>query len=218
MDFFDLIQRFLTNRALRSEIADDVCVACDSTDLTFLAEHVYRCNMCGYEGGAGFAEYRDRQKRAGFDGLPPRERHQRAVDKLEEAVTLLTSGQGEVDAALRENRIHSGHDDSNGHQDRNQRMLDAYRLFTEAQTLVGDASYLLGEDFGEVPQLIDDMDATLDFMNGIFDSSLWDLALSQKLERARSDADQLLRLCQKTLAQARKQSPAAQPDEGGGVW
>ena len=45
------------------------CIACSSQDLTFLAEEVYHCNACGYEGGSGMAAYLANQKKQDLQNL-----------------------------------------------------------------------------------------------------------------------------------------------------
>ena len=101
---FDIIQSIRTLIAGAQEIPDDECVACESRDLTSLAEGVYRCNMCGYEGGSGYAAWQQKQRDDEMLALPPERRKELARQKLEQALVLLSSADGDAGAGY----VHNG--------------------------------------------------------------------------------------------------------------
>ena len=84
------------NEALRSGSSGDQCTACDSRNVQQLAPGTYRCNDCGYEGGDGYAAYKEGERAAKFANLSPEQVHEQARSKLLNARSLLLSGIGDA--------------------------------------------------------------------------------------------------------------------------
>ncbi|PKN55516.1 MAG: hypothetical protein CVU56_20935 [Deltaproteobacteria bacterium HGW-Deltaproteobacteria-14] len=76
------------------EGGDDSCVACGSSALTALADGVYRCDECGYEGGDGFAAWRTERDKEALRELSPSALRARAVKALEGARLTLVAAAG----------------------------------------------------------------------------------------------------------------------------
>jgi ribosomal protein L37AE/L43A len=69
-------------RAMASTIKDDVCVSCDSEDVTMQGQGAYRCNACGYEGGSGRAAIQHKAKQEALEALDPAQRRSGPVSAL----------------------------------------------------------------------------------------------------------------------------------------
>lgn len=216
-DFWRLIEKLTMDRAMKSEISDDQCVACESADVDFVADRVYRCNMCGYEGGSGYAAYKEGQQRRGFDALSHEKRHELGIARLEEASTLILSGIGDLEGALHASRQDvSHHDDHGANLEKQDQLFAAFRLFTEANELTEDAVYLLGRIATDRPDMADVMELAMDSISNVADLRWIDSRLHRRIEEARDEAEVLMRWCKHTLAEARKKPPAAQEDSA--VW
>lgn len=100
----ELIQSWRMGNALRADIADDRCVACDSTDIDKVADDAYRCRACGYEGGPGWARMQQEKAAARAAALPPAQRKKEAIQLLSEARTLLLGAKGTMSGALSASR------------------------------------------------------------------------------------------------------------------
>jgi hypothetical protein len=50
------------------------CLACDSTELVFLAADAYQCSSCGHEGGDGLPAYLAARKRSQIAAMSPEQR------------------------------------------------------------------------------------------------------------------------------------------------
>jgi len=84
-----LRQRMRTQRALREPVSHDVCVACDSKQITTVASEVFRCDSCGFTWGDGIKQLKAVQRRTNLEGMSPTERRAQAVVQLQEARDLL---------------------------------------------------------------------------------------------------------------------------------
>jgi hypothetical protein len=84
------------------------CVACDSTDLVELGPSAYRCNGCGYEGGAGYASWQEQQNIAALATRSEGALRERGLGQLEDVRLMLISVAGEVDAAALGNALATG--------------------------------------------------------------------------------------------------------------
>ena len=82
---YELFRVWRWKRAGNSDIADDRCVAGNSTNLRELGERVYCCKECGYEGGSGLAEQQQAQRQRVWDSWTPRRRLRSAVSDLKQA-------------------------------------------------------------------------------------------------------------------------------------
>ncbi len=98
---FDMFQANKMNRAMREGSTGSSCTACDSANVHVFAPAAYRCLDCGYEGGDGYAAYKQGQKAASFEQLSAEERHARAHRKLLDAQRLLLSGIGDAQHAMK---------------------------------------------------------------------------------------------------------------------
>lgn len=94
-----LWQGMKMNRAMREDSPGDRCTACDGTKVVLIAPQAYRCNACGFEGGDGWAAYKEQQRHAKFAAMDPAARRASARDDLHEARRLLTSGIGDIEHA-----------------------------------------------------------------------------------------------------------------------
>jgi len=79
---------------MEEPLRDDVCVACGGSDLSFIADRVYRCNACGFAAGSGFAKHVARLEEEQVLALSPARRRAEAAAKLDEARLALASAQG----------------------------------------------------------------------------------------------------------------------------
>ncbi len=143
------VRLFLANRA---EISDDQCVACDCQDLTRLSEAVYRCNQCGYEGGSGYASWKQSAHTRRLLALPPEARMERARENLLEAQRTLLSGSGDLGGASSHSNFNvlEGHASSATEESEiYQQMNNAARMLMEAEALIRDACILLYGENGE---------------------------------------------------------------------
>ncbi|TVQ94968.1 MAG: hypothetical protein EA397_00505 [Deltaproteobacteria bacterium] len=66
-------------------VDEDGCIACGSTDLEVIAPGAYRCLICGYEGGPGFAALQAKQQRDRLAQLEPAVLRQRLTAALDTA-------------------------------------------------------------------------------------------------------------------------------------
>lgn len=130
------------------------CLACDSTELVFMAEAAYRCSSCGHEGGDGLPAWIAARKRAEIEALSPAQRSALARKQLEAARNLLEgihvdvgAGTGQVAAAvvlsLAVGRIGAQlADDSREEEERV--MATAFRELLESEQLLDQAAIALG--------------------------------------------------------------------------
>jgi len=72
------------------------CLSCDATDVTELAPDAYRCNVCGYEGGDGYAAWQAQQNVAALAGQSEDALRARAIEELEAVRLMLVGVGGEV--------------------------------------------------------------------------------------------------------------------------
>lgn len=64
------------------------CVACGEPDVAWVADGVYVCGGCGYEGGPGHADWLRSERRRRLAELPEAQRRERVRAALEEARVL----------------------------------------------------------------------------------------------------------------------------------
>lgn len=62
---------------------ENACVACGGDSLTILAEKTYQCNQCGYEGGEGYASYRQNKVEGALAQLSDAELYNRLCHQYE---------------------------------------------------------------------------------------------------------------------------------------
>src|SRR5690606_35857273 len=87
------------NQAMRESSTGESCIACNAKNVKLIAPAAYQCNACGYEGGDGWAAYKQAKREASFKQMSPAERRESAKQDLLEARTLLLSGIGDIERA-----------------------------------------------------------------------------------------------------------------------
>ena len=85
---------------LRSIHRPPKCVACDSLNILSIGHKAYRCVVCGYEGGEGFAIMQETVRQKLFDAMSAQARRKSARADLEEAVFLLGAVADNLDGCL----------------------------------------------------------------------------------------------------------------------
>lgn len=94
----DLFRRFshwrLVRKARRAATPVGRCIACGGADLTDIADRVYRCGACGYEGGEGLAAHLAAAERAALDGEPTDALRARAARLLDDVVLQTGAAMG----------------------------------------------------------------------------------------------------------------------------
>jgi hypothetical protein len=143
----------------------EICVACNSRNVTPLAPLVYRCNACGHEGGDGWATWQRARRDAAFQAWSPAKRRKSAKRDLVEARTLILAGLGDLERAGNEPEVHGIRIRAGATSDfsNTSRVLaEAERLeheqaktsglgrLLEAQARVRDAEAKLGTPLGDV--------------------------------------------------------------------
>ncbi len=78
---------------MREPIATDRCIACDSSNLNYVAAGAYECLACGYEGGAGMRAVVEARAAAVHAGLDPEERQRLGRKSLYDALRTLMAVQ-----------------------------------------------------------------------------------------------------------------------------
>ena len=76
------------------------CISCDSKDVAEIAPSAYRCNMCGYEGGDGYAAFQSQQQISRLANRSEDELRVRALDELEQCRLMLVGVGGQVDTSV----------------------------------------------------------------------------------------------------------------------
>lgn len=134
------------------------CLACDSTELVFVAEDAYRCSSCGHEGGDGLPAYLAARKRSQIEALSPEQRFTLACKHLEAAGNLLSGirglGEGSVidasaiAASVVKATIGIGvgvHIRNEVQEEEERAMAAAYRDLLESEQLLDQAAMALSE-------------------------------------------------------------------------
>ncbi len=147
----DLFQAHKMKKAMNEESTGTSCTACDSTKVQVFAPAAYRCLDCGYEGGDGYAAYKQGQKAARFDQLSPEQRHAKAHEKLLAAQRLLLSGIGDAEHAKTLSGLDimgigsQAYGGSSGEGNEKQLVVTAaVGLMLEAKNDMSDAQLLMG--------------------------------------------------------------------------
>jgi len=77
----------------------DACAACGSGAITFLADRVYVCPECGYEGGEGIGDLQWQQKITSLAALSPEDRAERVFRLRADIRLTMLSLKYDLDAA-----------------------------------------------------------------------------------------------------------------------
>ena len=78
-------------KAAKAPISDDMCVVCGSRDLIKSGPTLYTCNACGYSGGSGQRQAREKQVQEQLGKMSPAERRLSGLDDLGKARLILES-------------------------------------------------------------------------------------------------------------------------------
>lgn len=201
---WQLFQRYLFNRAMDEELDDDVCVACESTNITRLAEGAYRCDDCGYEGGSNYGDYKQQQERERVDELPDEERRERGIRELRQARDSVGSGIDTLQSAKQEGMYDlMGLDDptymAGGGDSKHEELLDGLRYFREAENLIDDAAYKLDIDVPPEVYVQHDFDEFDTVLDNFADSIGTDLLSQNKLNRIENHGEKMRDWIDQTL-------------------
>ena len=100
--FFESISRSIHGSAgsVPNGSREDVCIACDSRDVTKVADGVYRCNDCEYTGGPGYQAYSLAKQVEALQSKPLAERRKAAASLLSDTTLLMTALEGNIEAAI----------------------------------------------------------------------------------------------------------------------
>jgi len=191
-------------RASNADISDDVCISCESADITSLAPNVYVCNACGYEGGSGHATLRKQQRLAQFDALSPEQRRESAAADLLQARHLLLSGIGYFDSTASFSRMDIiGFDDVDlGAGEGSEKLSDfvqGAKLLQEAQTLLEDATYKLQQHPGGEISFDGEIDYSAWIFDLHFDNLFSDLRSHLRILEAQGQAQSVLAAVEHSL-------------------
>lgn len=203
-----MIREMLLARRMKKAASEtskgEICVACDSKDVTILAPSAYRCNMCGHEGGDGYAKYMTQLRHASFERLSPEERRAGAEYDLKEARRLLLSAVGDLDRAM----ISSGLDMAGigggfGTGEGNEKqsaMTSALGFMMEAKNRADDAKakMQLFLDTGMASEGAADSYAAWS-ADLYFDNIFTDLNFHNKIKSAKGDAQRLAAVVERVL-------------------
>ena len=206
---WQLIQSVIFNRAMNEEIPDDVCVACESEDITVLAEGVYRCNACGYEGGSNFAEYKQQQRRKKVDALEGEARQEHIVDTLKEARTLASSAQGSLSSASASNiqdMLGVGASSYGGvagqGYEAQEELIGGLRLLMEAEELLDEVAHMTGRELPENLRVKVELGFASSSLDNLGDGMIFDALTASKISKAKTCANRMEQWAQNELQTA----------------
>lgn len=193
------------HRATHADISDQMCVACESADITSYGEGVYTCNQCGYEGGSGHAAMIKERRFASFDRMSPEERRESALQDLQQARHVLLSGIGYFESSLSYSQgdilgFGEGRVGAEEGSEKLADMVQGARLLQEAQHLLQDALYKLhGHPDGALA-----FDIEIDYSKWAFDlhfdNIFSDLHSHHQITQAHSQATSVLHEVENTLS------------------
>ncbi len=192
------------NRAAGEASTGSVCVACDSKDVTELASEAYRCNMCGHEGGDGYAAYQRGLRNASFERLTPEEREEGARKDLLEARRLLISAAGDLHRASIASGIDMvgfGGGMSTGEGNEKQSaMTSALGFMHEAKNRVDDAKVKLVLNLNTDMESTDGQDSYLSWSADLyFDNIFTDMKFHGKIVKAQQEANRMVSVVERIL-------------------
>ena len=132
------------------------CLACGASEVRTLAPGVFRCALCGYEGGPGMAEHRWQQRVEQWALLSGSERRQRVRQLCVDARRVLVSADAEVEQAA------TAHVSGRNNRDQNTELAEsllgsALQDFAEVRSWLEEARHLqesagrieVQEDYGD---------------------------------------------------------------------
>jgi hypothetical protein len=201
--FAPRLKNYLQHRELAAALhADDTyvaCAACQNSKLTTVAPEAYRCDRCGFGGGAGWPAHARNQREQWIDALSPAERRASGVADLEEAERSVLRAGGLFEAARRK----TGRDEADPHREMGFLAATAFAELERARALARDARRKLSSD--ELP----DDEGKENFLDKAFaldallDAEWTDFGVTDRLLAGRQDALQLLQALQRARAKLR---------------
>ncbi len=190
-------------RAESEPLADDVCVACNTKNVTILAPSVYRCNQCGFTGGSGMAEYQQQILRERAARMTPKERYLSALQDLRDARLALLGVEGLLQNAANlstMDMVGMGGGLERG-QAKQTALGAAIGQMRQAQEQIRTASTKLatshmapeeiGVDFGSAAFMLD--------VSFVADSFFVDLAVHMRIEKIRQQSKGMLAAVESAL-------------------
>jgi hypothetical protein len=185
------LRRF--NKVLKDPVRDDVCVACNSAQLTSLGTNAYRCNACGYEGGSGLMAMRDAAKTKKLEAMSPEQRRASGLKDLREARTLLLGCQGIMQHTVSLSRADLMGGGDAGH-DKQRELATAMREMMLAEKMIGDARRKLSDELDEASRKTFEVSffGAGFFLDTAGDNIFVDLAMHSKIKEAAQHCDRML--------------------------
>ena len=126
------------------DYSDSQCIACGSEDLHMLAEDAYECAQCGYEGGAGHADYLAKKKDSALEALDGPAKVARAQRLFEDAHLLLLAARGTLEHAVEVDGGLRRRDATPEYSDAEKDMMAAATDLFQAQRQMQEAAKLRG--------------------------------------------------------------------------
>jgi len=203
-----LIREWLLGRKLAKAGAEasggEVCIACDSKNVTVLGPQAYSCNECGHEGGDGYAAYKRAQRNASFQAMSEADRRTGARDDLLEARRVLTSAIGDLGRAAAASGFDmagmGGGFGEGGGGEKQSAFTSATGLLHEARNLIDDAKAKLDIGVnGEMPAAEADDDYLVWSADIYFDNIFTDIQFHTKIAKVSADAKRVLAAVERTL-------------------
>ena len=203
-----LIREWLLGRKLAKAGAEasggEVCIACDSKNVTVLAPAAYCCNECGHEGGDGYAAYKRAQRNASFAAMSEADRRTGARADLLEARRVLTSAIGDLGRAATASGFDmagmGGTFGEGGGGEKQSAFTSATGLLHEARNLIDDAKAKLGIVVdGQMPAAEGGNDYLVWSADIYFDNIFTDIQFHTKIAKVSADAKRVLEAVEKTL-------------------
>jgi|MDTC01.2.fsa_nt_gb ribosomal protein L37AE/L43A len=181
-------------KAMNTDLADDCCVACNSSNLADLGPGAYRCKACGYEGGSGLKKIQEQAKEEAIDALDPAARRRAAIIDLREARTLLLAASGSMKNVISLSKadmigLPSGWD---GGTRKNNELNSAMADILRAKQHIDDASLKSGNDILEGDELNIDF-SSLEFSLDTYfaDNFFSDVAVHKKIKKVNRHAEHM---------------------------
>lgn len=180
--------------AMKAPVRDDICVACNSSNLSILGPNVYRCKECGYEGGSGVAALRDAARAKKVDAMSPEDRRAAGLKDLEEARILLLGCEGimaNAAALSRQDMLGFAREDG-VHKQRE--LAHAIGEMMAAEKLVASARLKLGDTLDEAAHQAFEVDFASSefFIDTAADNIFADIAVHSKIKKAAKRAEAML--------------------------
>ncbi len=181
-------------KAAKAAISDDVCVACDSRALEWIADGAYRCMKCGYEGGSGQARIREEARLRRIEAMSPEARRESGIADLRDARMHVMSAQGTIAAARSLSTMDmAGLAGADAAREKQQEMANATTELQLAQERISDAAAKLDHPELRGPDLDIDFSSAAFGLDIHFDSLIGDLLVHDKIRKITSATESMLK-------------------------